>query len=252
MTDQRSSRVAVVTGGGSGMGRSTCEQLAAHGHRVAVLDINEENARAVADEICGTGGDAFACAVDVADRSSVHAAVDRVQDQLGPVEILVTSAGISRFEPLTEIEPESWHRVLEVNLTGTFYCAQAVVPDMIAAHWGRIVTISSSSAQRGSPRMAHYAASKGGVIALTKSMARELAPHAITVNNIPPSGIDTPMSREALAAGHLVSPEEQAKAIPLGRLGTGDDIASACVFLCSEEASFITGQVLGVNGGSVL
>ncbi|HXY92478.1 MAG TPA: SDR family NAD(P)-dependent oxidoreductase, partial [Acidimicrobiia bacterium] len=245
-------RVAVVTGGASGMGRSICEQFAARGHRVAVLDIDGDNAERAVEELRARGSIALACRTDVADRASVEDALESVHRELGPVEILVTSAGITGFEDFVAISPESWHRILEVNLTGTFYCIQAAVPDMVAARWGRIVTISSSSAQRGSPRMAHYVASKGGVIALTKSLAREFAPFGITVNNIPPSGIDTPMARQSQSAGHLQSDEQMIAAIPVGRLGTGDDIAAACVFLCSDDAGYITGQVLGVNGGSVL
>ena len=178
--------------------------------------------------------------------------MDAVRRELGPIEILVTSAGITWFEPFLEVSLDSWNRVLEVNLTGTFHCIQSAIPDMVHANWGRIVTISSSSAQRGSPRMAQYAASKGGVIALTKTLAREFAPHQITVNNIPPSAIDTPMARRSQALGNLPGDEIMVQAIPLGRLGTGDDIAAACAFLCSDEAGYITGQVLGVNGGSVL
>jgi 2-hydroxycyclohexanecarboxyl-CoA dehydrogenase len=234
------------------MGRSICEQFAACGHRVGVLDVDGDAADGVAAELLGRGAVTLACRSDVTDRASVDEALGTVRRELGPVEILVTSAGITAFEDFTAISPESWHRVLEVNLTGTFHCVQAAVPDMVAARWGRIVTISSSSAQRGSPRMAHYVASKGGVIALTKSLAREFAPFGITVNNIPPSGIDTPMARQSQAAGHVQSDEQMIAAIPVGRLGTGDDIAAACAFLCSEQAGYITGQVLGVNGGSVL
>ena len=142
--------------------------------------------------------------------------------------------------------------MIDVNLTGTFHCCQVAVPDMVAANWGRIVMISSSSAQRGSPSMAHYAASKGAVIALTKSLAREYASAGITVNNIPPSGIETPMQHQSQAEGKLPSNEQMAQSIPVGHLGTGDDIAAAVGFLCSPEAGFITGQVLGVNGGSVI
>jgi 2-hydroxycyclohexanecarboxyl-CoA dehydrogenase len=234
------------------MGRSICEQFAAAGHRVAVLDIDAEAADAVAHQLRDQGGQALACRVDVADRASVDDAVGAVRRELGPVEILVTSAGIVAFEPFLEITLESWNRVIDVNLTGTFHCVQATIPDMVEAHWGRIVTISSSSAQRGSPRMAQYAASKGGVITLTKTLAREFAPHGITVNTIPPSAIETPMQHQSQAEGYLPSNETMAQAIPLGRLGSGDDIAAACVFLCSDGAGFITGQVLGVNGGSVL
>ncbi len=156
------------------------------------------------------------------------------------------------FSPFAEITAESWSKIIDVNLTGTFHCCQVALPDMVAAKWGRIVMISSSSAQRGSPFAAHYAASKGAVITLTKSLAREYAPHGITVNNIPPSGIETPMQHQAQAAGYLKSNEEIASNIPLGHLGTGADIAAAVGFLVSEEAGFITGQVLGVNGGAVM
>ena len=164
----------------------------------------------------------------------------------------MTSAGLFDFCAFSEITAEAWGRIIEVNLTGTFHCCQVALPDMVAAKWGRIVMISSSSAQRGSPFAAHYAASKGGVITLTKSLAREYAPHGITVNNIPPSGIETPMQHHWQAAGRLPSNEQIASSIPLGHLGTAADIAAAVGFLCSDEAGFITGQVLGVNGGAVI
>jgi 2-hydroxycyclohexanecarboxyl-CoA dehydrogenase len=245
-------RVAVVTGGASGMGRSICEHLARRGDRVAVLDLNGVAAARVAEELGTDGHPAVACEVDVTDRPAVDDAMRKVRKELGPVEILVTSAGMAAFEAFADITIESWNRIIDVNLTGTFHCVQAVITDMVVARWGRIVTISSSSAQRGSPRMVHYAASKGGVIAMTKALAREYAPFGITVNNIPPSAIDTPMSRDAQASGNLPSNEVIAKTIPLGYLGTGDDIAAACAFLCSDEARYITGQVLGVNGGAVI
>lgn len=246
------SRVAVVTGGASGMGQSICEHLAHRGERVAVLDVNVAGAQAVAKTLCDEGATALGSELDVTDRSSIDAAFDRVRQEFGPIEILVTSAGITTFTPFTEVTRELWDRVLAVNLTGTFECIQAAIPDMVAKGWGRIVTIASSSAQSGSPRMAPYVASKGGVIALTKSLAREFARSGITVNTIPPSVIDTPMLRQAHAEGHIRGPEETAAGIPVGRMGTGDDIAAACAFLCSEAASYITGQVIGVNGGSVV
>jgi 2-hydroxycyclohexanecarboxyl-CoA dehydrogenase len=231
------------------MGASICEHLAARGDRVAVLDVNADGAKAVADRI---GGGAIARPCDVADRASVDDAMDAARRAFGPIEILVTSAGITWFQPFLEVDLDSWNRVIDVNLTGTFHCVQSAIPDMVSASWGRIVTISSSSAQRGSPRMAQYAASKGGVIALTRSLAREFAPYQITVNNIPPSAIETAMTQQSREAGYLPDAETMAQAIPLGRLGTGDDIAAACAFLCSDDAGFITGQVIGVNGGSVL
>jgi 2-hydroxycyclohexanecarboxyl-CoA dehydrogenase len=245
-------RIAVVTGGASGIGEATCVHLARHGHRVAVLDIDGNGAQRVADALRVLGSDAVALSVDVTDRDAIEDAFAKIRAELGPTEILVTSAGIAEFDAFADITPESWNRVLDVNLTGTFHCCQVALTDMVASRWGRIITISSSSAQRGSPRMAHYAAAKGGVVVLTKSLAREYAPFGITVNNIPPSGIETPMQHESQATGDLPTNEEMAKAIPLGHLGTGDDIAAAVAFLASEEAGFITGQVLGVNGGSVL
>jgi 2-hydroxycyclohexanecarboxyl-CoA dehydrogenase len=244
-------RVAVVTGGASGMGRSICERLAARGDRVAVLDIEGAAAELVAEELRAAGGQALAAAVDVTDRRGVDDAVAKIRGELGPVGILVTSAGLVGFEKFADISEQSWQRIIDVNLTGTFHCVQAVIPDMVAARWGRIVTISSSSAQRGSPGMIHYTAAKAGVIAMTRALSREYAPFAITVNTIPPSGIETPMQHRSQAEGHLPPNDVMARNIPLGRLGTGDDIAAACAFLTSEEAGFISGQTLGVNGGSV-
>jgi 2-hydroxycyclohexanecarboxyl-CoA dehydrogenase len=242
------SRVAVVTGGGSGMGRAICLQLAEAGRRVAVLDINADAAAAVANEITAAGGTGTAVPVDVSDRTAIEAALGEVRSALGPVEIMVTSAGIEGFTEFLDITPEAWDRMMAVNLTGTFHCLQAAAPDMIEAGWGRIVTISSSSAQSGTRRMSHYVASKGGVIAFTKALALDLAPHRITVNTIPPGVIDTPMMRRPIDAGTMNEDAVIARA-PLGRLGTPEDIAAACVFLCSEEAGYITGQQINVNGG---
>jgi 2-hydroxycyclohexanecarboxyl-CoA dehydrogenase len=243
------SRVAVVTGGGSGMGAAICRHLAARGHKVAVLDIDEDAAQGVAKELRPDGAAAIGARVDVSDRSAVLAALDSVRSTLGAVGILVTSAGIEGFESFVDITPEAWDRMIAVNLTGTFHCLQAVVPDMIESGWGRIVTISSSSAQSGTRRMAHYVASKGGVIALTKALALDLAPDGITVNTIPPGVIDTPMMRRPIESGQMASMEQVLARAPLGRAGTPDDIAAACAFLCSEEAGYITGQQINVNGG---
>jgi 2-hydroxycyclohexanecarboxyl-CoA dehydrogenase len=243
------SRVAVVTGGGSGMGAAICRHLAARGHKVAVLDIDEDAAEGVAKELRPDGAAAIGARVDVSDRSAVLAALDSVRSTLGAVGILVTSAGVEGFESFVDITPEAWDRMIAVNLTGTFHCLQAVVPDMIESGWGRIVTISSSSAQSGTRRMAHYVASKGGVIALTKALALDLAPDGITVNTIPPGVIDTPMMRRPIESGQMASMEQVLARAPLGRAGTPDDIAAACAFLCSEEAGYITGQQINVNGG---
>ena len=247
----RESRTAIVTGGASGMGLAVVEQMVKRGDRVAILDLNGDAAAAQAERLSGNGGQAIGIAVDVADRASVDAAVQQVRDAFGPIEILVTSAGLARFEKFLEISQESWQRVIDVNLSGTFNCAQTVLPDMVARKWGRIVTISSSSAQRGAPRMGHYASSKGGVMTLSRVLAHEFGKHGITVNDVPPSAIETPMTVEARAAGNLPDGEVLAKNIPAGRMGEPADIAAAVLFLTTDEASYINGQILGVNGGSV-
>lgn len=252
MTTGVSPRVAVVTGGASGMGEASCHELGRRGYRVAVLDVDDQAAQRVTEDLRGRGVTALGVGVDVTDRVAVDDGLAKVRSQLGPVAALVTSAGVFGYSAFADIVPQEWARIIDVNLTGTFHCCQAALPDMVDAGWGRIVMISSSSAQRGTPFAAHYAASKGAVITLTKSLAREYAGHGITVNNIPPSGIETPMQQQSQAAGHLPPNEQIAANIPLGRLGTGADIAAAVGFLCSEEAGFITGQVLGVNGGSVM
>jgi 2-hydroxycyclohexanecarboxyl-CoA dehydrogenase len=245
-------RVAVVTGGASGIGLAIAQRLAAQGDRVGVFDINAALAEQAAADIRAAGGQAVGVGVDVSDRASVDAALDVVRAEFGPVLIMVTSAGIAPFEKFLEIPLESWERTMAVNLTGTFHCLQAAIPAMVDAGWGRIVTISSSSAQQGAPRMVHYSASKGGVIAMTRSLAKEFGTKGITVNTVPPSMISSPMSQASQAAGDLPADEFLTGRIPVGRVGTPDDIAAAVVFLCSEDASYITGQTFGVNGGGVM
>jgi 2-hydroxycyclohexanecarboxyl-CoA dehydrogenase len=244
-----SPRVAVVTGAASGIGLGIARRLGADGMAVALLDRDGAGARDAAAEMVGAGRTATGYEVDVADRSALGQAFASVREEMGPVTVVVTSAGIESFDPILEITPEKWDRILAVNLTGTFTCMQLAVPDMVDAGWGRIVTISSSSAQSGAPNMAHYVASKGGVIGLTKAFARDLARHGITVNTIPPTIVDTPMARKSEAAGDVPSVEVMGGMVPLGRAGTPEDIASACSYLCSDEAGYITGQVIGVNGG---
>ena len=243
------SRVAVVTGGASGIGLGVASQLVADGHSVALLDQTGAAAEAAAVDLQAQGAKAVAVEVDVADRPSVESAIAKVRAELGPIQILVTSAGIESFDPVLDISREKWDRIVAVNLTGTFACVQAVLPDMVTAGWGRIVTISSSSAQSGAPNMAHYAASKGGVIGLTKALAVELARNGITVNTIAPSLVDTPMARNAEAAGDFPGVDVVGPMVPLGRAGTPADIAAACSYLCSGGGDYITGQVIGVNGG---
>jgi 2-hydroxycyclohexanecarboxyl-CoA dehydrogenase len=244
-------RVAVVTGGASGLGQSICGFLAREGRRVVVADIDLAAAETTAEALRANGAQALACVVDVSDRSEVDIAFDEVRAAFGPIEILVTSAALSDFVPFEEISCDEWSRTLAVNLTGTFNCLQSAISDMATAGWGRIVTISSAAGQTGSSRQAHYSASKGGVIALSKTVALEYASRGITVNTIPPFTVDTPMLRGAQESRFLPKTETLERMIPAGRLGTGDDIASLCAYLCSDAASYITGQVIGVNGGAV-
>ena len=245
-------RVAVITGAASGMGLAIAQRLAAAGHRVALLDLDGDAAERAAEELRGSGAEACRQTVDVADRAAVDRALASVRAELGPVEILVTSAGVDEFSSFIEISAAQWDRMLAVNLTGVFHCVQAAVPDMLAAGWGRIVTISSSSAQSGARRMAHYVASKGGVIALTKALAVELGPKGITVNTIPPGSIETPMTRRAQESGELPTTDVLSKMIPVRRTGRPDDVAAACAFLCTEDAGYVTGQSINVNGGRYL
>jgi 2-hydroxycyclohexanecarboxyl-CoA dehydrogenase len=244
-------RTAVITGGASGIGLAISRRLAHDGAAVAVFDVDYAGAQRLVSQLHADGSSALAVKVDVSDRRQVDEAVREVRDKLGPIQVLVNCAGIEAFEPFQSITEASWDRIMAVNLKGTFNCTQAVVSDMIAAGWGRIINISSSSAQSGAARMTHYAASKGGVISFTKALALELGRAGITVNTIPPGSIDTPMLRRAAAAGHLggAAVEQIAAAMPVGRAGTPEDIAAACAFLASEEAGYITGQVIGVNGG---
>ena len=243
-------RTAVVTGGASGIGLAIAERLAGDGHRVAVFDLNGRAAAAAAKAIVASGADAVAVAADVTDRDGVAAGLGEVRARFGAVTVLVNAAGLDGFGPFLEITPESWARLIEVNLTGTFNMCQLVLPDMVAEEWGRIVNISSSSTHSGQPFMAHYVSAKSGVNGLTKSLALEFAPKGITVNVIPPGFIDTPMLRAAERKGLLGgSVEEHAARTPVRRAGRPEDIAAVCAFLVGDEASYITGQVIGVNGG---
>ncbi|HUR76973.1 MAG TPA: SDR family NAD(P)-dependent oxidoreductase [Acidimicrobiales bacterium] len=243
-------KVAIVTGGGSGIGLAISVRLAADGAAVAVLDRDGASADDAAAKITASGGTAIGVTADVTDRAAVEAAVAAVAHGLGAPTILVNNAGLQQFGPFLKIDLDTWRRVHEVNLTGTFHCCQLVMPHMLEAGWGRIVNISSSSAQGGQQRMAAYVSSKAAMIGLTKSLALEFGPHGITVNTIPPGFIDTPMLRDSEAKGLLGPGVEAAEqTTPVRRVGRPEDIAAATAFLVSEEASYVTGQVIGVNGG---
>jgi 2-hydroxycyclohexanecarboxyl-CoA dehydrogenase len=243
-------RTAIVTGGASGIGLAISERLARDGAAVAIFDLDGAAAGEAAAKIEAAGGTAIGRTDDVTDRAQIDAGVPDVCARLSPPTILVNNAGLQGFKTFLKISADAWNRVLAVNLTGTFDCCQAVLPHMVEAGWGRIVNISSSSAQGGQPLMAHYVASKAGVIGLTKSLALEFGPSGVTVNTIPPGFIDTPMLRDSEAKGFLgQGVEHHAAQTPVRRVGRPEDIAAACAFLVSEEAAYITGQVVGVNGG---
>ncbi len=248
MSDWSAPRVAVVTGGASGIGLGISQRLARDGAGVAIFDLDAPAASAAASDIGDEGGRALGLEVDVTDRRRVFEAVGEVADRLGAPTILVNNAGRASFVPFLEITPEHWSEILDVNLMGTFHCCQAVLPHMLEAGWGRIVNISSSSTHSGTPRMAAYVSAKSGMIGLTKTLAREFAPRGVTVNSIPPSFIDTPMLRAAAAAGDL-NIEASIASTPVRRQGKPEDIAAACSFLCRDEASYVTGQIVGVDGG---
>ena len=197
----------------------------------------------------GPSDDEFAQTADVTDRAQVEAALSAIRAQLGPVTILVNAAGLDGFKRFTDITFDEWQKVVDVNLNGVFHCIQAVLPDMVDAGWGRIVNITSSSTHSGTPYMSHYVAAKSAVNGLTKSLALEYGPAGITVNAVPPGFIDTPMLRNAEARGRIRDVQATIDATPVRRMGRPEDIAAACAFLISEEAGYITGQILGVNGG---
>lgn len=246
---EKTNKVAVVTGGAAGIGAAICRFLARDGADIAIWDRNIDAAEQLAADIADMGRRAIVCAVDVADRSQVRAAADRVRAELGPIGILVNNAGISPEQDFVAITEEEWDRVFDINMKGTFFCTQAVVDDMIDKQWGRIINISSSSAQSGAARMVHYAATKGGVIAFTKALARELAPLGITVNNVPPSTVYTDGLKavEERLVGGLDAYVNST--IPVKRVGQPEDIANAVAFLAAEASGYITGVTLSVNGG---
>ena len=230
-------KTAVVTGGASGIGAAVARRLGADGYNVAILDLNP-------------AADGFGQIADVTDRTQIDAALAAVREKFGPVTILVNAAGIDGFKRFHDITFERWQKVIGVNLNSVFHCTQAVLPDMMEAGWGRIVNISSSSAHSGQPFMTHYVAAKSAVNGLTKALALEYGPCGITVNAIPPGFIDTPMLRKSESRNLLGGTvADHIQRTPVRRVGTPEDIAAAAAFLISEEAGYITGQILGVNGG---
>lgn len=246
-----SGKNAVVTGGASGIGRGICLRLAGDGANVAIFDLNLAGAEQVAAEIQALGRKAVACQVDVVNRAQVDAAVECTRKDLGPIHILVNDAGIGAFVLLGSMTEEQWDQMIAIHLKGTFNCTKAVVQDMIDAKWGRIVSISSTAGLSGAPGLTHYSAAKAGIIGFTKALAHELGPMGITVNAIAPGLIDTPILRrdEVLTERMQKFISLTVNRSPVRRVGVPDDIAAACAYLASPEASFFTGQVMSPNGG---
>jgi NAD(P)-dependent dehydrogenase (short-subunit alcohol dehydrogenase family) len=243
-------RTALVTGGGAGIGRAACLRLARDGMAVGVLGRRLDNAREVADAITAQGGRALAVEADVADAGQTASAIEQVRQALGPVTVLVNNAGIEEFTPFEAIDEAAWDRIMDVNLKAVYRITQQVVPDMEAAGWGRIVNLTALGAQIGAANMVHYTASKGGVTAMTRSLAVELGPRGITVNAIAPGFILTPMAQRAIDGDLFPVPYQQIVATyPIPRVGEPEEAAAAIAYFASEDAGYVTGQVLGVNGG---
>jgi 2-hydroxycyclohexanecarboxyl-CoA dehydrogenase len=244
-------KVALVTGAANGIGKATAKRLARDGIAIGVLDLLKDGAATVAEEIKAAGGQAIALAADVSRREDVTRAVGELRGAFGPVTIVVNNAGITGFKPFLELTDEEWDRMLTINLKSVFIVTQLVVPDMIAAGWGRIINISSSSAQSGAENMAHYSSSKGAIIALTRTLALEFGAHNITCNAIPPRFVhNTAMSNESFERPEMKARfQSMIDAGPIRRHGEPEDIAGAVAYLASDEAGYVTGQVIGVNGG---
>lgn len=241
-------KVAFITGAAQGIGKTIAEKMAELGARVAVADINESKLNAVADEINKNGGGVIAVLLDVCSNKSIAAAVKKTAEAFGGIDIVVNSAGILGTSSIEDMQREGeWNRVLDIDLTGTFFVCQYALPYLKESKAGRIINISSMTGRNGGfEGSMSYAAAKGGVIAITRGMARHLAPHQITVNAVCPSTTETEM-----LAGY--SPERianQAKHILLGRLGKREEIAASCCYLASDEAAFVTGLMLDINGGA--
>ncbi|MGY2491008.1 2-hydroxycyclohexanecarboxyl-CoA dehydrogenase [Cupriavidus sp. CP313] len=244
-------KTVVVTGGGGGIGGATCRRFGREGARVAVFDLNLDAAEKVAASIRADGGVAEAIPCDITDRASVEAAVSATESKLGPIDVLVNNAGWDVFKPFTKTEPAQWDKLIAINLTGALHMHHAVLPGMAARKAGRIVNIASDAARVGSSGEAVYAACKGGLVSFSKTIAREHARHGITVNVVCPGPTDTSLFAEYKeGAGN---PEKLMEAftrsIPLGRIGQPDDLPGAVLFFASDDAAYVTGQVLSVSGG---
>lgn len=245
-------KVAIVTGAAAGIGAACAIRLAQDGIAVGVLDLDEARCQDTVTAITTAGGTAIPLSADISRRDQVKSAIEKCRKMLGPVTILVNNAGVTDFTPFAEATDELWDFVYAVNVRGTFIMTQEVLPDMKAAGWGRVVNISSSGAQTGAVNMAAYSSSKGAVVTLTRSLAQELGPLGITVNNIPPGSVMNTIMSEENKFRFQIPTEVLLRTVPLRRLGEPEDIANACAWLCHEASSYVTGQTIGVNGGRVV
>lgn len=236
-------RVAVVTGAGSGINRGVAELLGSE-MTIAACDIAGDAAEETAAKVRDAGGKASAWTMDVADRGAVKDVVDRIAAEHGQIDVLVNGAGYAQFVDFLDMTDEQWGRMLDVHLTGTFNCTQAVVGHMRERNYGRIVCFSSVGALSGSPKHSHYAAAKAGVIGFSKALCKEIGPWGITINCVAPGAIETPMLGEISQEAY-----DRYAATPVGRIGQPADVAHAIRYLTSEEAGFVTGWVLSINGG---
>jgi NAD(P)-dependent dehydrogenase (short-subunit alcohol dehydrogenase family) len=246
-----SGKVGIVTGAGRGVGRQVALDLAAEGCRVALVDIRAENLEAVAAEVAGHGGEAMPVACDISRSDQVNAMVARVVERFGTVDLLVNNAGILQMkQPLENITDSEWQRMMDVNLNGAFYCLRAVLPIMKAKNYGRIVNVSSSAGRSTSANGgAHYTVSKAAILGLSRHAARECARYNIRINAVAPASLNTDMAVEAVGLEHLEASRSQ---IPVGRLGTPEDISPAILFLLSDAVGFLTGATLDINGGLLM
>ena len=244
-------RTALITGGARGIGRAICLALAGDGRRVAVADLLTEDAQATAELVRSQGVAALAVTMDVTDTGSVRRGVQATTDHLGPVEILVNCAGWDELKPFLDTEEAFWDRIIEINFKGVLRTTHACLPAMVEAGWGRIVNIGSDAGRVGSSLEAVYSGAKGGVIAFTKTIAREVARHGITANTVCPGPTDTPLLGEIVAAssdGDKVI-GAMARAVPMRRIAEPREVATAVAYFASEHAGFVTGQTLSVSGG---
>lgn len=245
-------KVALVTGAAAGIGAACAKRLAKEGIAIGVLDLDEARCADTVNAIKEARGDAIALGADVSKRDQVFAAVQKLRDAFGPVTILVNNAGVTDFTPFEQVTDELWDFIYAVNVRGPMVLTQAVLPDMKAAHWGRIVNISSSSAQTGAVNMIPYSSSKGAIVTMTRSMAQEFGPLGITVNNIPPGSVMGTIMSEANRDKFQIPSEVLLSTLPVRRMGEPEDIANACAWLCNDASSYVTGQTIGVNGGRVV